>query len=119
MDGASPDAAPFCTVSWLAKLFFFTPGAVTDVVAAWRERLGDEVVVATRAEAVAAGWFGSVVEDRVAPRIGDVVATMTGPVAVVDSRRHRPELIALLGLHGSLTVDEVAIPWLTLPAERA
>ena len=66
------------------------------------------------AEAVAAGWFGSVVEDRVAPRIGDVVATMTGPVAVVDSRRHRPELIALLGLHGSLTVDEVAIPWLTL-----
>lgn len=96
-----------------------TPGAVTDVVAAWRERLGDEAVVATRAEAVAAGWFGSVVEDRVAPRIGDVVATMTGPVAVVDSRRHRPELIALLGLHGSLTVDEVAIPWLTLPAERA
>lgn len=94
------------------------PGAVPDVLAAWRERLGSGAIVVTRDEAVAAGWFGPV-ESRVAPRIGDVVATMTGPVAVADSRRHRPELMALVGLHGSLTLDEVAIPWLCAPAERA
>lgn len=94
------------------------PGAVDEVLAAWRERLGEDAVVVSREEAVIAGWFGPV-EVRVAERIGDVVATMTGPLAVADSRRHRPELMALVGLHGSLTPAEVSIPWLSVPAMRA
>lgn len=52
------------------------------------------------------------------PRIGDVIAAMTGPVAVVDSRRHRPELRSLLGVHGSITADEVAVPWLVLSPQE-
>lgn len=92
------------------------PGALDDVLATWRSRLGDDAHVITGDEAVAAGWFGRV-DDLVRPRIGDVIAAMTGPVAVVDSRRHRPELQALIGVHGSITADEVAIPWLTLPAQ--
>ncbi len=94
------------------------PGAVDDVLAAWRGRLGEDAVVVTRDEAISAGWFGPV-EDRVRPRIGEVVATMTGELAVGDSRRHRPELLALVGLHGSVTLDEVAVPWLCAPARRA
>jgi hypothetical protein len=33
---------------------------------------------------------------------------------VVDSRVHRPELIALRGVHGSLTADEVEVPLIAL-----
>lgn len=91
------------------------PGALDDVLTTWRSRLGDDALVTTADEAIAAGWFGRV-SDTVRPRIGDVIAAMTGPLAVVDSRRHRPELRALLGVHGSITADEVAIPWLTLAA---
>lgn len=94
------------------------PGALEEVLAAWRSRLGDEALVITGEEAIEAGWFGTV-DELVRPRIGDVIAAMTGRVAVVDSRRHRPELQALIGVHGSITTDEVAIPWLTLPARDA
>nr|WP_257910625.1 alkaline phosphatase family protein [Janibacter limosus] len=93
------------------------PGALDDVPATWRARLGEDAVVLTREEAVSAGWFGAV-SDTVRPRIGDVIAVMTGPIAVRDSRRHRPELRALIGVHGSITADEVAIPWLTLSARE-
>ena len=40
---------------------------------------------------------------------------MREPIAVVDSRHHRPELLALIGLHGSLTDDEVAVPMVHVP----
>jgi hypothetical protein len=36
--------------------------------------------------------------------------------AVVDSRTARPQLLALLGLHGSLSPEEVAIPLLQVAA---
>ncbi|WP_370892181.1 alkaline phosphatase family protein [Janibacter sp. GXQ6167] len=94
------------------------PGAVPDVIATWRERLGRDAIVLTREEAIAAGWFGKV-RDEVRPRIGDVVTAMVGPTAVTDSRRHRPELLALIGLHGSITDEEVEIPWLIRPAGAA
>jgi len=87
------------------------PGAVPDVVASWSERFGDTMDVLTRADAVDRGWFGEVGE-RVLPRIGDVLAVARGPVGVVDSRRTRPEILALLGLHGALTDEEVLVPLL-------
>ena len=72
----------------------------------------------TRDEAVAAGWFGAVLPQNL-PRIGDVVVAMRGRHAVVDSRRARPELLALIGLHGSLSDDEVAVPVVHVPAASA
>ncbi|WP_068264597.1 alkaline phosphatase family protein [Janibacter limosus] len=92
-------------------------GALDDVLATWRGRLGEDALVVTRDEAIESGWFGTV-SDTVRPRIGEVIAAMTGPIAVQDSRRHRPELRALIGVHGSITADEVAIPWLTLAARE-
>ena len=85
-------------------------GAVPDVVAAYRARLGADALVLTRDEAIARGWFGPV-EDRVLPRIGDVVVATTGPVALVASVRS-PQEAALIGVHGSLSADEMAIPLL-------
>lgn len=85
-------------------------GAVGDVLAAYRARLGERALVLTRDEAVALGWFGPV-EERVAARLGDVIVAATGPVALVCGRRF-PQEAALIGLHGSLTADEMLIPLL-------
>lgn len=85
-------------------------GATPYVVDAYRDRLGSDAVVLTREEAVDRGWFGAV-EERVAPRLGDVVVASLGPIALVTSQRNPPEA-DLVGLHGSLTEDEMAIPLL-------
>jgi hypothetical protein len=88
-------------------------GADSDVIATYRERLGDKALVLSRSEATARGWFG-LVEDRVSPRLGDVIVASLGPVALVASRRHTQEA-GLIGLHGSLTPDEMLIPLLVDP----
>lgn len=85
-------------------------GAAADVIATYRERLGDKALVLSRDDAVARGWFGAV-EDRVSPRLGDVVVAALGPVALVATRRS-PDEAGLIGQHGSLTDDEMAIPLL-------
>ncbi|MDX2970107.1 alkaline phosphatase family protein [Kribbella solani] len=89
---------------------YCVPGAEADVIATYQERLGDKALVLSRSAAVAQGWFGAV-EERVAPRLGDVIIAALGPVALVASRRHAQEA-ELIGLHGSLTPDEMLIPLL-------
>ena len=84
-------------------------GAAADVAATWAERVGERAWLRTRDEAVREGWFGPVTETN-SPRIGDLVVAMRDNFAIVDSRRARPQLLALVGLHGSLTEDESAVP---------
>jgi hypothetical protein len=91
------------------------PGAAADVAATWRGRVGDRASILTRDRAVEEGWFGPV-RDSVAGRIGDVIVNCTGDLAVVDSIRMRPVVLGLLGLHGSVTTQETAIPLLWWPA---
>ena len=55
------------------------------------------------------GWFGPVSETNL-PRIGDILVAARDNFAIVDSRHWRPQLLALLGVHGSLTHDESAVP---------
>jgi hypothetical protein len=93
------------------------PGAAADVLAAWREVLGHRAWVVSRDEAIAEGWFGPV-DPRVVPRIGDVVAASTGTSAIVATQAE-PLESALIGMHGSLTLAEQAVPLLTLlPGRR-
>jgi type I phosphodiesterase/nucleotide pyrophosphatase len=98
-----------------ALQLYCEPGAVPDVVAAWRARLGDSMTVLTKAEAIEAGWFGPVAP-HVRPRIGDVVTSAETAVAVVDSRTARPEILRLVALHGARTSAETEIPLLATPA---
>jgi hypothetical protein len=85
-------------------------GAEADVLATYRERLGDKALVLSRAEAVGRGWFGPV-EDRVSSRLGDVVVAALAPIGLVASRRS-PHEADLIGQHGSLTEDEMLVPLL-------
>ena len=86
-------------------------GARDDVIATWRELLGDRAWVTTREEAVAAGWFGPVPEEHLA-RIGDVVVTCRGRTAVVATRSEPPMTSRLVAYHGSSTTLEMAVPLL-------
>ena len=76
--------------------------------------IGDRGWVLSRDEAIAAGWFGPV-DDRVRGRIGDVVVAARGCFALVDSHTARPQVLALIGQHGSLTGAEQQVPLLVHP----
>ncbi len=83
-------------------------GAVADVHSAWAEFLGDRADVLTRADAIGRGWFGPV-DAGVLPRLGDVVVACRDDVGIFSSERFGYET-TLVGLHGSLTADEMLIP---------
>ncbi|EID55429.1 alkaline phosphatase family protein [Saccharomonospora xinjiangensis] len=94
-----------------ARHVYAESGAATDVLATWREMLGDRAWVMRRHEAVDAGWFGPVVADHVLPRIGDVVVAARGRSGVVRSVKE-PQETALAGQHGSLTPEEQFVPFI-------
>ena len=85
-------------------------GAVADVVAPWPSVLGDRASVLTREQAIQRGWFGPVAT-AVLPRLGDVVVAAHGDLAVLSSADF-PYEAKLVGLHGSLTPEEMLIPLL-------
>jgi hypothetical protein len=93
-----------------ARHLYTAPGAAADVLATWREILGDRAWVVPREEAIKDGWFGPV-DERMTDRIGDVIAAATGNNAVVAARAE-PNETALFGMHGSLTSAEQLVPML-------
>ncbi|MFI9052363.1 alkaline phosphatase family protein [Streptomyces sp. NPDC053427] len=94
-----------------ARHVYAHPGAAGDVLAIWREVVGEQMWVAGREEAITAGWFGPHVDDRVRGRIGDVVAVAHADMAIIASERERGES-AMVGLHGSMTPAEQLVPLL-------
>ncbi len=81
------------------------------VAARWRDRLGDSAWVRTRSEAIDEGWFGPTGMGN-AKRFGDVVAAMRSDVALMTSTQ--PREFGLVGMHGSLTREEMTVPLLVL-----
>ena len=93
------------------------PGAsATAVAERWRDAEGDRSWVATRAEAVDAGWFGPAVDDEVAPRIGDVLVAARKRVAYYDGRDPQRTGRNMIGQHGSITPEETRVPLLRFGA---
>lgn len=113
LDGAAPLLANVVAIGGEARArhVYVRDGALADVLATWRETLADHAWVVSRDEAIAAGWFGGDVEDRVQSRIGDVVAAAKGRAALVR-RTVEPMESALIGQHGSLTSAEQRVPLL-------
>jgi len=73
----------------------------------WADRLGDLAWVRTRDDAVDDGWFGPV-DDDLRERYGHVLVAMRGRCAVMTSQL--PRELDLVGMHGSLTPDEMVVP---------
>ncbi|MFD5201806.1 alkaline phosphatase family protein [Streptomyces sp. NPDC058375] len=94
-----------------ARHVYAVPGAQSDVLAVWREVLGEQFWIASRDEAVAAGWFGPTIDERVYGRIGDVVAAAHDDV-IITASVNEPHESAMTGVHGSLTPVEQLVPLL-------
>ena len=87
------------------------PGALADVREVWTSTLGERAWIASRDEAIEAGWFGPRVGDLARARIGDLVVAATGTLVVTRSTAE-PLFSGLVGHHGSLTAAEQLIPML-------
>ncbi|MEH3139931.1 MAG: alkaline phosphatase family protein [Mycobacterium kyogaense] len=94
-----------------ARHVYVEPGAFDDVLAAWRDVLGERAWVVGREEAVAAGWFGPRVSDEAMARLGDVLVAAQGTSGVVRPTVE-PIESSLIGQHGSFTAAEQLIPLL-------
>ncbi|WP_225100983.1 alkaline phosphatase family protein [Streptomyces sp. CoH27] len=94
-----------------ARHVYAVPGAENDVLTCWREVLGEQFWVASRDEAIAAGWFGPHVDERVYARLGDVIAAAHDDVLIIATERE-PKESALVGNHGSMTAAEQLVPLL-------
>lgn len=89
-------------------------GATDDVQAAWQGVLRPLADVMTRDEAIETGRFGRVAA-RNRARIGDVVVVCTGDAAVFATGWGEPDRVReLIGLHGSITPAETAVPLIVL-----
>ncbi|MFE4667341.1 alkaline phosphatase family protein [Streptomyces sp. NPDC056716] len=94
-----------------ARHVYALPGAENDVLTCWREVLGDRFWVASRDEAIEAGWFGPRIDERVHARVGDVIAAARDDVLIIASERE-PKESAMVGNHGSMTPAEQFVPLL-------
>jgi hypothetical protein len=84
---------------------------VADLARQLADWIGERAHVCTRVAAIDAGWFGPV-EERVRPRLGEVIVAGREPFTLIDSRTARPHTLSLIGQHGSLTPDEQLVPFL-------
>ncbi|HET7415241.1 MAG TPA: nucleotide pyrophosphatase/phosphodiesterase family protein [Arthrobacter sp.] len=84
------------------------------LISAWQSAHGHEAWIMSRHEAIAAGYFGGTVSEKVLPRIGDVLIAAREPVAFYDTRRVRPAAMEVVGQHGSLTRAERNVPMLDI-----
>lgn len=81
------------------------------IVRRWREAESFRAWVATREEAIAANWFGTV-SAEVEPRIGDLLVAARKGIAYYDSRIPPTHGQPMIGQHGSFSADEVRVPLL-------
>lgn len=92
------------------------PAAAAALAGRWREREGARAWVATREEAVSAGWFGPVVDPEVLGRIGDVLVAPRRRIAYYADPDDRGR--SMVGQHGSLTPEERTVPFRRFGAFR-
>ena len=92
------------------------PGATDDVLASWRETLGEAYWVVPRDDAVDLGLYGPFMPDAFRARLGDVLALAVTDHVVLDSRTMPARFLSLVGMHGGLTDVELGIPLLVTVA---
>ena len=85
---------------------YASPGATDDVVACWREVMGERAIVERREDLT--DWFGPIANE-VRGRFGDVIVASLGEFAVFSSLDF-PQEFQLRGFHGSVSETELAIP---------
>jgi predicted AlkP superfamily pyrophosphatase or phosphodiesterase len=83
-------------------------GRAAALLEAARGAFGEDAWVRSRDEAIAEGWYGPVVTEAAAGRLGDVLLAARGDAAFHDPNDTGPYV--LVGRHGSLTAEEMLVP---------
>ena len=78
-------------------------------LALWTEAEGSRSHVATRDQAIAAGWFGAVA-DFARPRIGDVLVSPRNESVYYIDGVATSQSLAMVGQHGGLSRAETLVP---------
>jgi hypothetical protein len=94
-----------------ARHIYINEGAQEEIVAKWREFLGDSAKVFSKSEAIADGLFGPVVSEDASDRMGDLIAIANDDLIIIDPARVKEES-SMVGHHGGVTDTEVEIPLL-------
>ena len=81
----------------------------TGMLERWRESEGHRSHVASRDEAIGAGWFGRV-DDFARDRIGDVLVTPRGESVYYIEGQATSQSLAMVGQHGGLSRTETLVP---------
>jgi Type I phosphodiesterase / nucleotide pyrophosphatase len=92
------------------RYLYARPGAAAELADAAHEHVGHAAWVFTREELLTEGWIGPAPEGPIGRRVGDVVLAAREPVGFVDPTM--PHETSLVGMHGSLTPDEMYVPLL-------
>jgi Type I phosphodiesterase / nucleotide pyrophosphatase len=92
------------------RYLYAKPGAAAELASAAREAVGHQAWVLTREQLFGEGWIGPAPEGPIGRRVGDVVLAAREPVAFVDPALPMEKM--LVGMHGSLTPDEMYVPLL-------
>ena len=93
------------------------PGAADDLLAGARELAGNRAWTFTRDQLIDEQWFGPRAPSaEVRRRIGDVVLAASAPIGFVDP--DNPGESSLISGHGSLTADEMLVPFVGARGSR-
>jgi len=92
-----------------ARHVYLKEGSTQETVLMWREFFRERADIYSKAEAISAGLFGTQVSLDSSERMGDLVAIAKGELILIDPDRIKPES-EMVGHHGGLTSNEVAIP---------
>ncbi len=90
------------------------PGRSAALLEAAVEHHGHHAWVRSREEVIKEGWYGPIVTEAAASRLGDVVLAAQGDIAFHDPADSGP--FNLIGRHGSLTSAEMRVPLLATRA---
>lgn len=77
----------------------------------WQNRLGEDFLVLSKAQAIGQGLFGDVVLREAEARMGDLIVIPTGRGGIIRSQVER-DPSSWLGHHGALTDDDQVVPLL-------
>ncbi|GAA5151691.1 alkaline phosphatase family protein [Microbacterium pseudoresistens] len=90
-----------------------------EATAVWRAGTGAAADVHTRDEAIATGMFGTSVTPEASSRIGDLLVAARGTWALYDGTDADQTSQGMIGQHGSLTPEELRVPYTRLGAFAA
>ncbi len=103
-----------------ALALYFEPDASDAIrratTEAWLKSESARSDVLTADSAIATGWFGPAIDKRVRPRIPDLYVLARKRVAYYDSRTANSQSLAMIGQHGSVTLEELRVPLLKFGA---